>query len=94
MNEALEKRAQNIKKTSPALHMHPMPEEDALLRSSVRVLCVSCECKRGGGEWCPDEEACSGNGYAPVLRRQLRSKDEGVRHTSCSFQEKRLTGLC
>lgn len=40
MKEALEKRAQNIKITSPALHMHLTPEEDALLHSCVHIVNV------------------------------------------------------
>lgn len=35
MKEALENRAQNIKMTSPVLHMHSIPEEDVILHSCV-----------------------------------------------------------
>jgi hypothetical protein len=44
MNEPLERRAQNIKMTSPVLHMHPTPEEDTLLHSCVKYIRVLCVC--------------------------------------------------
>jgi len=71
--KAGEKRAQNINKTSPVLHMHSTPEEDPLLHSCVRALCV-CRCRVSvkAVVWVPDkEEAATDTLPSQSCRRQF-----------------------